>query len=899
MSTYEFDEEFQRKVAALCLRDHQFNVRTDGLIAPGYFENAAQATLVDLAQRYYNHYKTVPSKVVLVKLIKDAIRRKAIRADMLDDIKAEIVKIFKTDVSDRDYVVDECASFARHQAIIAAMESSVDLLERREFDAIEQKMTQAMQVAANDASEGHDLFADIEARALRRKEVVAGTRNPAISSGFKKFDDATSDGGFTRGELSVIMGGAKRGKCVTRDTLVLSQDGMMEIGDYVPRSIAPDTFEPFTCNVLGRDGMEPASHVYNNGFGKIYRMRTQKGFVIEGTPNHPMLVAGETGELVWRNLEDIKTGDNLTIQRGRRIFGSSVDLVSAVEKTRAWIENHERRACVSEIRLPTRMTEDLAEFMGMIIAEGHLGADGLVSFTQKDRDILDRYLDLASDLFGIKIAVNERQGCFEARSYSRMLQVYLEALGVQWCKSSGKEIPRSIRTAPEPIFRRFLATVLGLEGSVVQSSPGRTEYHLSMASKNIMRQIHLALVNYGVVGALRRKIGSASNGSGIKREYWALKVSGQRNLAKLAEIGLYESRKITALETGLNGVVSTARDRIPYTAERVGLIMEEMKAFDVRFKRDVSPTLARQLRAVRSGKRHLSYGIAEQLVETCAKHGVKGPFINWLRKTLNDHYAFDPVVEIEESEAETVDFTVPGTHSFWANGLVSHNSFGLMNFAVNAAIKGHNVLFVTLENSTDVTTNRMDSFLSGVETKKLNDHIDAVADKVKKALEGRGVLKIHHYPTGTFSPRDLKRLIERYRAQGLIFDEVVIDYWDIMKPPVSYRDDSIRESAQIGVELRGIAIEENVAMITAVQTNRDGFKAAQAGAEHVAEDFNKVRLADLLFSINADDEERAEGKARIYFAAVRNTEGGYTIEIEQDLSKATFIKKVLGRAEAF
>ena len=429
--TYEFDDAFQRKVAALAIRDTTFNIRTNGLVDPRYFDNVAQATLVGLVAGYYEKYKTTPSTTVLAKLIKDGVASKKIRSDLTGEIKEELVKILKADVSDRDYVIDEVASFARHQAIIGAMEKSVEHLDKRDFDGIERDMGKALQVAANDDNEGHDLYEDIKARSNRRKEIVAGVRKRAITSGHRRFDDATADGGFTRGELAVLLGPAKRGK-----------------------------------------------------------------------------------------------------------------------------------------------------------------------------------------------------------------------------------------------------------------------------------------------------------------------------------------------------------------------------------------------------------------------------------------------------------------------------SFGLMNFAVNAQLAKYNVLFVTLENSVDVTTNRIDAYLSGVETKKLNDHIDAVEEAVTAKLEGKGTLKIHQYPTKTFGPRDLERLIETYRAKGLIFDMIVVDYWDIMKPPVSYRDDSIRESAEIGIGLRAIAMREDVAVVTAIQSNRDGFKATTAKAEHAAEDFNKVRLADMLFSINATEDERSEGKARLFFAAVRNAEGGYELSIRQDLSRANFITRI-------
>ena len=84
-----------------------------------------------------------------------------------------------------------------------------------------------------------------------------------------------------------------------------------------------------------------------------------------------------------------------------------------------------------------------------------------------------------------------------------------------------------------------------------------------------------------------------------------------------------------------------------------------------------------------------------------------------------------------------------------------------------------------------------------------------------------------------------------------------------------------------------------MAVLSATQTNRDGFKSTVAKAEHVAEDFNKIRIADLVISINVTDEERAANEARLYFAASRNQESGFTIFIKQDISRMQFITSIV------
>lgn len=225
-------------------------------------------------------------------------------------------------------------------------------------------------------------------------------------------------------------------------------------------------------------------------------------------------------------------------------------------------------------------------------------------------------------------------------------------------------------------------------------------------------------------------------------------------------------------------------------------------------------------------------------------------------------------------------------------GAKSGKTTALINFGRTAVMAGKNVLYITLEVSAAIIADRLDASISETEMKALSKSIIDVKTKIA-ALERRvGKFKIHEFPSGSFSPNMLRRVIERHKNRGLVFDLVVVDYADLMIP--DYRmNDSIENSKNIYTGLRGIATEENLAVLTATQTNREGFKSTVAKAEHVAEDFNKIRIADIVISINSTEEERAAGEARLYFAASRNQEGGFSIFIKQDIARMRFITSIL------
>lgn len=221
-------------------------------------------------------------------------------------------------------------------------------------------------------------------------------------------------------------------------------------------------------------------------------------------------------------------------------------------------------------------------------------------------------------------------------------------------------------------------------------------------------------------------------------------------------------------------------------------------------------------------------------------------------------------------------------------------SMSLGEFGKNASLAGYNVLYASCEVAAKIIGTRTDANISDVAVRLLGDTPIKVKEAVEKAAAKAGHFKIHEFPSGTLKPSQLRRLIERYKARGIVFDLIIVDYADIMAP--EYRsDNSIDNFRSIYIDLRAIASEENAAVLTATQTNREGAKAMVAKMTDVADDFNKIRTADIIISINSNEAERASGESRLYFAASRNSEDGFTLRIKQDRERMKFLVKVLGK----
>lgn len=224
----------------------------------------------------------------------------------------------------------------------------------------------------------------------------------------------------------------------------------------------------------------------------------------------------------------------------------------------------------------------------------------------------------------------------------------------------------------------------------------------------------------------------------------------------------------------------------------------------------------------------------------------------------------------------------------------SGKSLALGDFCKNASLAGYNVLYVSLEVAKEIIAERMDAALSNTLMRELHKDADLVENDIRKLEKSSGILKLQDRPSGTFKPSHLTAMLDNYRSKGITFDLVAVDYADIMA--AEYRSEDQRENLRtIYIDLRAIAHEYNIALLTATQTNRDGAKSVTAKATHIGDDWNKARTVDILIGINATDAEKKAGEARLYWALSRNTADGFSLKIKQDRERMQFIKKVIGK----
>jgi replicative DNA helicase len=82
--------------------------------------------------------------------------------------------------------------------------------------------------------------------------------------------------------------------------------------------------------------------------------------------------------------------------------------------------------------------------------------------------------------------------------------------------------------------------------------------------------------------------------------------------------------------------------------------------------------------------------------------------------------------------------------------------------------------------------------------------------------------------------------------------------------------DKRAELSLIYTELRDMGVEKNLAIVTASQANRSSLSMDLVSIEHIAEDFGKVAIADIIVTISQNSAERVGGKMRFYMAKNRD-----------------------------
>ena len=197
-------------------------------------------------------------------------------------------------------------------------------------------------------------------------------------------------------------------------------------------------------------------------------------------------------------------------------------------------------------------------------------------------------------------------------------------------------------------------------------------------------------------------------------------------------------------------------------------------------------------------------------------------------------------------------------------------SLFMCHCAGSALSIGRNVLYITMEMAEERIAERIDANL-------LNIPIDQLQNISKPMLTGKvedlasrtnGKLIIKEYPTGSAHAGHFRALLNELKLKKNFIPEMIfIDYLNICASSrmkgMGGSINSYTYIKAIAEELRGLAVEFNVPIVSATQTTRSGYSSSDPGLEDTSESFGLPATADLMFALISSEELESLGQVMV------------------------------------
>ncbi len=187
-------------------------------------------------------------------------------------------------------------------------------------------------------------------------------------------------------------------------------------------------------------------------------------------------------------------------------------------------------------------------------------------------------------------------------------------------------------------------------------------------------------------------------------------------------------------------------------------------------------------------------------------------------------------------------------------------SLFMCHMAANCLSQGKNVLYITLEMAEERIAERIDANLMNVSMEDLQSLAKQMfTDKMSKITKKtKGKLIVKEYPTATAHSSHFRGLIKELAIKKSFRPDIMfIDYLNICASSRfkgAQNVNSYMYVKAIAEELRGLAVETNVPIMSATQTTRSGFVSTDVGLEDTSESFGLPATADLMFALISTEE---------------------------------------------
>jgi ribonucleoside-diphosphate reductase alpha chain len=439
-------------------------------------------------------------------------------------------------------------------------------------------------------------------------------------------------------------------KCLVPDTKVMTKRGMIELSQIFPGD-----------DILTDEGFFKVEALHNNGRQIVYKVSTQRGYTVTGTGEHKLLVVDVSGDYVWRKIKELKKGDWIILKAGHW-FGGNTKLPEYQFKEKTYLNSGCFRP--QEVKLPDRLTSELAELIGMYIGDGSNHRDG-IRFSISDRDdpdLIKRIEEISLKVFNKKtvVARGRRKGSVELAILSVIVKDWFKKLNIFKISSRKARIPKVIFESTEKNVCAFLRGLFSTDGCVRESG----HITLSTASKILGEQLQLVLLYLGI--PTQRSYCHLTNS-------YQVSICSKMGFINFKEkIGFLNKRKQERLNRVTPSMIFLKGETIPNQGNRLrqwlwSLLPQRRREAITKYEKIVYNGIE---------KRELT----EQTIVATIERDEERPL--FFEELLKEDFLFTKVSNIKRVGIRQVyDITVPLKHAYIANGFVSKNSGGGTGFA--------------------------------------------------------------------------------------------------------------------------------------------------------------------------------------------------------------------------
>jgi len=597
-----------------------------------------------------------------------------------------------------------------------------------------------------------------------------------VPSGFNDLDAKT--GGFQKSDLIIIAARPGIGKCAAASTLIDDPEtgARLTIGEFV-KSKRPFVF-----------GLSPGGRVerrtigawVDSGIKPCFAVTTQTGRRVEVTGHHPFLTVSG-----WQPLHDLVKGDAIAVPRRLAIFGRE------------------------------HMPAELARLLGYFVGDGSIGV-GTPEFINADPEIVADFRAAIGEHFPT-CHINERGLHYVVCGYFQKTRVplnqkfnpvvrWLKAFGLWGKKAEFKRFPDVAWRWNKETLREFVRGLMSCDGSIFSLPNGRPRIEFAVASESLAKDVHHALVRFGVLSRLYRK----------SERCWRVQITDSESVAtyqrEIGWIGEKTARFASDLPTFRrnNGHLPLfVWNMVGTAAAMQGLGWSKLAVLSG--ERSRTSKFETYNPRTNHGLSQRRLGIFNEVLEDW-----------WLSELANPELYWDRIVSIEPTgDQQVYDLSVPAGANFVAEDVLLHNTSLTLNIAQHASIQYKiPVAIFSLEMSEQQLVTRLLCSEASVDSYRLRTGLlkDAEWPRIAQAMGALSEAQIYIDDSPNVSVMEMRTKARRLKSANNL-GLIIVDYLQLMQG--RNQENRVQEVSDISRGLKSLARELQIPVIACSQLSRE------------------------------------------------------------------------------